>query len=178
MRLPTLAASASLLLLALPLAACSGGSPTSAQPGGTAAGSAAGGSGTDAAAGSTAPVNVCSLMSAAQASAITGVKYASSKPGYNACLYTPASAPNGLTILVRPGAGTAAWHAELGLLQADGGTPAKPLTGAGDRAAGSGTEIGVQSGGHIIVVFDGDANSGGGFTHSIALAKAIIPKLH
>ena len=50
---------------------------------------------------------------------------------------------------------------------------------AGDRAAGGGTEIGVQDGSYIIDVHGGDPNgTGTAFPKSIALAKALIAVLH
>jgi hypothetical protein len=52
-------------------------------------------------------------------------------------------------------------------------------TGVGDRAAGDGTESDVQAGGRIIDVHGGDpVTAGGGFTTSIAVAKALISALN
>jgi hypothetical protein len=52
------------------------------------------------------------------------------------------------------------------------------LTGVGDRAAGGGTEIGVQDGDYIIDVHGGDpSGTGASFPKSIALAQEIITKL-
>jgi hypothetical protein len=52
------------------------------------------------------------------------------------------------------------------------------LHGAGDRAAGGGTEIGVQAGKYIIDVHGGDPSSTGSrFPKSVELARAIIAGL-
>lgn len=53
------------------------------------------------------------------------------------------------------------------------------LSGVGDRAAGGGTEIGVQDGGYIIDVHGGDpSGTGAAFPKSITLAQATIAGLH
>ena len=78
----------------------------------------------------------------------------------------------------QPGSGAAAWKEELGTLEEDSGSAPATLTGVGDRAAGSGTEIGVQDGSYIIDVHGGDTTgTGAAFPKSISMAKAIIAAL-
>lgn len=124
------------------------------------------------------PIDVCALLTAEQASAISGLHYRSAQPSHNMCSYIPTDAPMGMFIIITPGAGgDAAWQDALATLRADGGAPA-PISGVGDRAAGSGTQMDVQAGDHIIDVHGGDPNAPTGvFITSIAIAKAIIPKL-
>ena len=183
MRVPILVAAASLLLVAASATACSSGTKTTAAPlaGSTAASTSStgvGGTGTSAG-GTSGPVDVCSLLTAAQASAIVGVHYASATSSPNMCNYMPTNAPVGMFIIISQGAGDAAWKAELSTLQSDGGTTPKTISGVGDRAAGAGIELAVQAGDRIIDVHGGDPNSGTGvFTKSVAVAKAIISALN
>lgn len=174
------AAAASLAVLGL--AACGGGSagsPAAASGGGSA--STAGAQAAAASAGTASTVHVCSLLSAAQASAIVGVQYSSAKEasGGSMCTYATTTAPIPLFIIVSPGAGSAAWKSELAILEQDAGSAPITLSGAGDRAAGGGTEIAVQDGSYIIDVHGGDpSGTGTAFPKSIALAKALIAALH
>lgn len=172
-------------LTALSLAACGGSSPGSSAA--TSAGSAneptssAAAQATTAAGGAASPVHVCALLTAAQATAIIGERYTATKESFGGsmCSYTTTTAPIPMYIIISPGSGAAAWKEQLGTLAEDSGsTPAK-LTGVGDRAAGSGTEIGVQDGNYIIDVHGGDpSGTGTRFPKSIAVAKAIIAALH
>ncbi len=124
-------------------------------------------------------VDPCAMLSAAQASAVVGVHYASAKATANGmCTYTTTDAPIGMFVIISPGAGTAAWSEQLGTLEEDGGDKPVTLTGVGDRAAGTGTEIGVQADGYIIDVHGGDPDGNGhAFPKSVAVAKALIAAL-
>ena len=98
--------------------------------------------------------------------------------GGGMCSYATTTAPIPLFIIISPGSGAAAWKEELGTLEEDSGSAPATLTGVGDRAAGSGTEIGVQDGSYIIDVHGGDATgTGAAFPKSISMAKAIIAAL-
>lgn len=182
MRIRSLAA-AGLVLIAVSATACSGGSSLG---GSTASGSGSGGPAADAgqpSAAANSSVNVCALMSAKQASSIVGVHYPKALPSHNMCSYTPTNAPIGMFIIIFPNSGsTAAWKEQLATLQEDGGAKPIALSGAGERAAGCGTEIGVQVGDDIIDVHGGDPNGTGTgadpFPKSIAIAKAIASELH
>jgi hypothetical protein len=189
MRMPTLLTAASLVLVTMSAAACSNGSKTSAASSSTsasspsAAGSASASTATSAAGnGASSGINVCSLLTAAQASSITGVAYTAVTPssslGGDSCLYGGSTGVP-MDVTVTPNAGSsAAWTDELSTLQLDG-EPAVPISGVGDRAATSTGSLGTQAGAWIIQVDAGDSTStGGGFTKSIAVAKAIIAALH
>ncbi len=83
-----------------------------------------------------------------------------------------------VTVISNAGSG-AAWTDELSTLQLGGGETPVTISGVGDRAATSSASLGTQSGSWIIQVDAGDSTStGGGFTKSIAVAKAIIAALH
>jgi hypothetical protein len=166
-------------LAVLGVAACGGG------PAATSAGGAASAAGTQAASsggGSTSTVHACSLLTAAQASAIVGATYTASREssGGSMCSYATTSAPIPLFIIISGNqGGTAAWKEELSTIEEDaGGTPIT-LSGVGSHAAGGGTEIGVQDGSYIIDVHGGDpSGTGNAFPKSMALAKEIIAALH
>ncbi len=168
-------------LAVLGVAACGGGSGSTAA---TSAGGAAGGTGTQASgsSGSTAAVHACSLLTAAQASAIVGATYtaAHESMGGSMCSYTTTSAPIPLFIIISGHqGGAAAWKEELSTIQEDAGEAPITLSGIGSHAAGGGTEIGVQDGSYIIDVHGGDpAGQGNAFPKSLALAKTIIAGLH
>jgi hypothetical protein len=182
MRVPALAATASLLLVAVSAAACSSGTtPTAASPASPAAASTPSTGGGTPGAGATAQVDVCKLLTAAHASAIVGVHYASVHSSSNMCSYTPTNAPIGMFVIIfqgTQGAGVAAWKSELSTLQEDGGATPETISGVGDRAAAAGIELGVQAGDRIIDVHGGDPSGDGKFTKSVAIAKAIIDALH
>jgi hypothetical protein len=181
MRVPALAATASLVLVAVSATACSGGATaTAAPPAGPATAAVSGSGGSSPGGGSPAPVDVCKLLTAAHASAIVGVHYASAHASHDMCNYTPTNAPIGMFVIIFQGfqgAGRAAWQSELSTLAEDGGAKPVTISGVGDRAAASGLELGVQSGAQIIDVHGGDPN-GTKFTKSVAIAKAIISALH
>jgi hypothetical protein len=168
-------------LAALGVAACGGGSaggPAASSSSGSAAATA---QATAAAAGAASPVSACSLLSAAKASAVVGVTYsaATETESGQMCSYPTTTAPIPMFIIISPGAGATAWSGELQTLEDDcGATPIK-LSGAGDRAAGCGTEIGVQDGSRIIDVHGGDPlGTGNAFPKSIDVAKAVIAALN
>jgi hypothetical protein len=172
-------------LTVLSLAACGGSSPGSsaATSAGAAngAGSTAAAQATTAAGGTASTVHACSLLSAAKASALVGVHYSSATESSQGsmCSYATTNAPIPMFIIISPGAGTAAWKDQLGTIEEDSGSPPITLHGVGDRAAGSGTEIGVQSGSYIIDVHGGDpSGTGAAFPKSIEVAEAIIAALH
>jgi hypothetical protein len=169
-------------LAALGVTAChSGAASSAAAPSSGGESTPAAAQATAAAAGTTAgTVHACSLLSAAQASAAVGVTYTSATEASSGqmCSYATTAAPIPMFIIVSPGAGTAAWNGELATLEEDAGSKPITLSGAGDRAAGCGTEIAVQAGGYIIDVHGGDPlGTGNAFPKSIAVAKVIIAAL-
>jgi hypothetical protein len=151
----------------------SGGAASTIPLAGTSAGGGAasngGGSGVD----------VCSLLSAAQASAIVGVTYSQAQSQNDMCNYLPgAGAPSGMFIIVSS-TDEQPWTQAMSILQEDGGASPSPVSGVGDKAAGSGTQFDVLDGKWIIDVHGGDPlGQSGDFSKSTALAKAIIAALH
>jgi hypothetical protein len=135
---------------------------------------------TTAANGAVKTLHACALLSASKASAIVGQTYttATESSGGTMCSYKTTTAPIPLFIIITSGANAATWKGELATMEEDSGSAPTTLTGVGDRAAGSGTEIGVEDGGYIIDVHGGDPSStGSSFPKSVALAKAIISAL-
>jgi hypothetical protein len=174
-----LGAVAAASLAAISVAGC-GGSPSasSASLAGGAGGSAA--QGTVAVTGAAKTLHACALLSASKTSAIVGQTYtnATESSGGTMCSYKTTTAPIPLFIIITSGANAAAWKGELATMEEDSGSAPATLSGVGDRAAGSGTEIGVEDGSYIIDVHGGDPSStGSGFPKSVALAKAIISAL-
>jgi hypothetical protein len=186
-RVPVAFAAASLIVVAASATACSSGAKTAGSltppPASTAAAPAAAQATATAAAaagGAASTLDVCSLLSATRASAIVGVSYsaATEVSGGKVCDYATTHAPIPLSIMVEPGAGAAAWTEELGTIQEGSGSAPATLTGVGDRAAGGGTEVGVQDGQYIIDILGGDPNvASPAFPKSVALAQAIIAAL-
>lgn len=163
-------------LTALSLAACGGSSPSSPAAAGGATGQP-----TAAAGAAASTVHACSMLTAAQASAVVGEHYSSATEALQGtmCGYASTTAPIPLFIIISSGSGAAAWQEQLGTLKEDSGSAPVTLHGVGNRAAGSGTEIGVQAGGYIIDVHGGDPiGTGSAFPKSTDLAKAIIAGLH
>ena len=189
MRFRPLATAATLVLVAIAATACSSASKpaaavsTSTQPN-VSTGGATSTAPTDSGGGSSSTVDVCSLLTPAQASSITGVAYTSANPSSGpttaTCAYTGTAAPTPMTVTVTSNAsGAAAWTDELGTLQEGGGETPVPINGLGDRAASSVGTLGTQSGKWIIQVDGGDSTSAGGsFTKSIAVARQLITALH
>ncbi|MGH8889151.1 MAG: hypothetical protein ACRDV3_05235 [Acidothermaceae bacterium] len=123
-------------------------------------------------------IDVCSLLSAAQASSIVGVTYTSAQPTHDMCNYPSADAPYPMFIIVSS-TDTQPWTQAMFILQEDGGASPSPVSGVGDRAAGSGGQFDVQDGNWIIDVHGGDPlGQTGDFSKSTALAKVVIAGLH
>jgi hypothetical protein len=129
--------------------------------------------------------NVCSLLTAAQASSIVGVTFTAATPtfGGKTCTYVGGSVPMNVTLTANSG-GTAAWTDELAGLKEGGGATPVALSGLGDRAAETTGSLATQSGNSIIQVDAADESSvnggniGGDFTKSIAVARALIAAQH
>lgn len=129
--------------------------------------------------------NVCSLLTAAQASSIVGVTFIAATPKFRGkfCTYAGPTVPMNVTLMVNSG-GTAPWTEELATLTQDGGDTPVALSGLGDRAAETTGSLATQSGSWIIQVDAADESSvnggniGGDFTKSIAVAHAILAAQH
>lgn len=168
-------------LAVLGVTACGGGSAGSSATSSSSGSAAAGAQATAAAVGAAGPVRACTLLSAAKASAVVGVQYSSATETESGqmCSYATTTAPIPMFIIIMPGAGAAAWSGELQTLEEDCSAAPIKLSGAGDRAAGCGTEIGVQDGSRIIDVHGGDPlGTGNAFPKSIDVAKAVIAALN
>jgi hypothetical protein len=164
-------------LAAMSLAGCKSTSTTTASGGNPATtNTATTGATTSAATVAPTSVDVCSLLTAADASAIIGFTYTNATPSTGQCNYASTTAAIPMFIYVVP---TKPWAEELATLTSNNdGEPVVTLSGVGDDAAGAGTEAIFQSGKWIIDINGGDpAGTGAGYPKSIAIAKAIIAKL-
>jgi hypothetical protein len=183
-------------LLALSLSACSSGSKSTADGPATtnsakttaavkaAAGHSTSRKGPAAGSGSgSGGVDVCSLLSSAQASSINKVTYGATKPlhiqsGYDQCTYTntgkhasPVDIQN-LTVQV-----ISVPDCYGHLKSAEG--PGKPVAGVGDAAFGYGIGIIVQAGDRCVEVQGlTGAELQGNYASDAAMAKIIISGLH
>ncbi len=173
-KLTRAAGTAGLLLL---VAGCGGSAAgTAASGSGTGAGSAGQPPASPAGGGAPASVDVCSLLSAAQASSVTGTTYTKTTSANDMCTYITTDAPTNMFIILSDGSTAADWTDQVSTVREDAGGPPQTLSAVGDKAVGGGTEIGVLSGNRIIDVH-GAADNGGTFTKAIAVAKAIIAAL-
>jgi hypothetical protein len=163
-------------LTAMSLAGCKSTSATTASSGNPAAtNTGAVDAPTSAVPAAPASVDVCSLLTAAQASAIIGYTYTTATSATGQCNYATTTARIPMFIIVN----TDTWAQESATITSDAsGEPLVTTSGVGDNAAGAGTEFGAQSGKWIIDINGGDPDgTGAAYPKSIALAKAIIAKL-
>ena len=136
-------------------------------------GAAAGASAPAAATGSTAAG--CPLTGA-QVSTALGVTYADPTVAYGICSYLSSSTGNAFSIDVHNATGDFDFNGTLATAKQDQGTDTSTaIPGLGDKAAGTGQEIVVQSGGKTIDIRQVDEAP---WTQSIAIAKLVIASLH
>jgi hypothetical protein len=172
-----------LVFLSLSATACSSGSKAAAARPASAAGATGKSTTAAAPAGNAGSVDVCSLMSSAQASTINHVTYGATKlqhlaTGIDSCTYTntgqhasPVDIQN-LDVQVMSGAGC---YTEL--QQAEG--PGTAVSGVGDAAFGYSIGIIVKDGDKCVEV-EGltIAELQGNYAPDTAMAKIIIAALH
>ena len=159
-------------LAAMSLAGCKSTSTTTGAAGNPAAtNTAVSGATTSAATPAPTSVDVCSLLTAAQASAIIGYTYTMATPSTGQCNYATMMARSDVHFRE-----SEPWAQVSATLTSDaGGEPLVTISGVGDNAAGDGTEVGVQSGTWIIDINGGVRDgTGAAYPKSIALAKAIV----
>jgi hypothetical protein len=178
---------AAVLAVAVSVAGCNSSKKASSTDTGTAAtaaaaagsavaaaasGAAAGASAPAAAAGSTA---ACPLTGAQVTTAI-GVTYADPTVAYGICSYLSSSTGNAFSIDIHDATGVFDFAGTVATAKQDHGTDTTTtIPGLGDKAAGVGQEIVVQSGGKTIDIRNVDEAP---WTQSIALAKLVIAGLH
>jgi hypothetical protein len=191
MRVPTVFAAASLILVAVSATACSGGS----NPAATAPAASTGASGPPAAAdagtvpGSGAAKNfdVCTALTAAAASQITGTKFTKAKTStlseISNCEY---DGPGGalLQISVQFSGGRIGLNAIVSTLKAVGHPP-KPVSGVGDQAfsepnpEGNAGSVGASSFASFGALYGTTFIQVGGLTYvTAAQGKQIVEELH
>ena len=152
--------------------AAQGAATTAAAGSGSGSGSSQGGSSAD--------IDACKLLSAAQASSIGGETYTSAAtstiaPGQDQCAYATSDDSNALTIIVyQPNSGVT--FQTMSSVQAGVGTVTN-VSGVGDKAIAGAIELDVQAGSHLIAVEGADGMITGDDSKSIALAKAVITAL-
>jgi hypothetical protein len=197
MRTSALCAVAGLAALSLAVTGCSGGSKSAAgaAPAGAASAVAAAGSSATSAAkaaaaggsggsgGGSGSVNVCSLMTSAQASSINHVTYGAATPksptsGYDTCTYkntgkhdSPVDIQD-LTVTVIGISGC--WS---GLQQADG--PGKSISGLGDAAFGAQIGVDIKAGDRCVEISGLTSDElFGHYDRDVAMAKIVLSHLH
>ena len=196
MRIRTVSATVTLILVGLGAAACSGGS-TSTGPGTTggnaastkaAAASPAAAVGGSSAAAVPKSFDTCAAMPAATASQITGTKFTSTKPGSTAnmifsCDYSgPGSSL--LQVSVTVTSGKIGYDADVNALTT-AGYPPNPVSGVGDEAwstpdpKGNAGSIGAAAFGAYGALFGDTYIQIGGLTYVTAdQGKQIVELLH
>jgi hypothetical protein len=128
---------------------------------------------TPAAAGSTAAA--CPLTGA-QVTTALGVTYADPTVAYGICSYLSSSTGNAFTINIHAATGVFDFNGTLATAKQDqGADTSTTIPNLGDKAAGTGQEIVVQSSGKTIDIRNVDEAP---WTQSIALAKLVIASLH
>jgi len=115
-------------------------------------------------------------LTGAQVTTALGVTYADPTVGYGICSYLSSSAGSAFTITVNNATGDFDFNGTLATAKQDQGTDTSTtIPSLGDKAAGTGQEIVVQSGGKTIDIRNVDEPP---WTQSIALAKLVIAGLH
>jgi hypothetical protein len=176
---------AALLALTVSIAGCNSSKKASSTETGaaatTAAAPAASAADSGAAAGASSPAAGGSAsagcpLTGAQVTTAIGVTYADPTVAYGICSYLSASTGNAFTIIVHNATGVFDFNGTLATAKQDQETDTSTtISGVGDKAAGAGQEIVVQSGGKTIDIRNVDEAP---WTQSIALAKLVIAGLH
>jgi hypothetical protein len=123
-------------------------------------------------------INACSLMTGAQASALTGRSYGTGTPstiapGQDQCDY-PYSGPSiALTVIVYEPTSGVSWATANAVLSGVGNVMQVP--GVGDKAIFAGIELDIQTGKWIIAIEGADKLNQD--TNSIAVGKALVAAL-
>lgn len=116
-------------------------------------------------------------LTGAQATTAMGSTYADPTVAYDICSYLGSN--NAFTIIVHDATGVFDFNGTLATAKQDEGTDTSTaISGLGDKAAGTGLEIVVQSGGKTIDIRNADESPEGGWPKSVALAKLVIAGLH
>jgi len=180
-------------LVTLIASACGGSATPASAPAATGQSAAGGSAGpTPAAGGGSASaaaggdiLNVCSLVSPSQVSAITGLsvgqgtnKALASNPDQISCTYASGSGP-GVRVLVVTSNGSTAFAGERTALSA-GASHAAPLItvpGVGGKAVASAAGLAALAGQEVVVVHGVPGEVSGHYDKDIKLAKAVISAL-
>jgi len=113
-------------------------------------------------------------LTGAQVTTVMGATYADPTVAYGICSYLGSS--NAFTIIAHDATGVFDFNGTLATAKQDQGTDTSTtIPSLGDKAAGTGQEIVVQSGGKTIDIRNVDEPP---WTQSIALAKLVIAGLH
>ena len=174
-------------LFVLLAAGCGGGSTAesgsaaSTQSTVGASPSTGGGSSSPSGSGTVSDTDTCSLLSAAQASSLTGQTYSAATPetiatGQDQCTYAAANNGSDLTVIVyQPSSGVT--FDTLKSVQTSVGQ-VTTLSGVGDQAIIGLIELDAQVGTRLIAIEGAGGNLTGDSTKAIAVANAIIAALH
>ncbi len=123
-------------------------------------------------------VDVCALVSAADMSKLIGGNFTATSGTGGMCNYRSSSAA--FFVIVSTLDAVGGWNGALQTLQQNGGATPITVSGVGDQAAYSGTQFDARSGNNVIDVHGADdqGSAPGSWANSIAVAKAVIAKLH
>jgi hypothetical protein len=176
MRVPTVIATASLILVAVAATACSSGSKSTTGDASTAKGtpSTAITAAASTATGTSSDVNACSFLTPAQVSSMTATKYTSAKSsrpatGQDFCTYKNTGSTGNLgdlIVIIYQADSGVSFGTLIGTTGAD-----KNVSGVGDKARAGDIELDVLTGDKILAV----QNAG---TGAVAVAKAVIAAMH
>ena len=194
MRVPTSVAVFVLGVLALPLAACSGGSATvaattsaavpvedaPAHPTGSAGAASPPGASTSAPshASVAGDIDACSLLSIGRASSLVGKTYSAAvgktiAAGQDQCSYTASDNSSPLNIIIYQPTSGVTWQMMNSVLADTGAVTA--VSGVGDKAMVGQIELDAQTGNRLVAVQG--AGGSGGDTKAVAVTKAVIAGL-
>ncbi|HEY0932801.1 MAG TPA: hypothetical protein VGD91_03575 [Trebonia sp.] len=177
MRIPTVLAAASIVLIAASLTACHSGSTaagtSSAAPPSAKSVAAPGG-------GAASEIDACSLLTKAQASAQAGRQYASAvaktiAPGQDQCTYHPADNSSDLDVIVYQPSSGVSWQMMTSVLSGVG--PVKAVGGVGDKAMIGQIELDAQAGRRLVAVQGAGGLLTGSYSGAVAVAKSVISAL-
>jgi hypothetical protein len=122
-------------------------------------------------------LNTCSLLSAAQVSALVGQTYTSATPktialGQDQCTYANTAAAIDLTVIVYSSGSGVTFDT---LTSAQGGDAVASVSGVGDKAIAGDIELDIQAGDRAIAVQG--AGPKGSSPESVAVGKAVVAAL-
>jgi hypothetical protein len=130
------------------------------------------------------PAGTCALLALARAESLAGKRYTSATaatiaPGQDQCTYHNPDGSDLVIIVYQPGSGVT-FSMLVSVLKGVG--TVKVLRGLGDKAVVGAIELDVQAGKRLLAVQGAGGTVAGGYSgnysRAIAVAKAVLAKLH